>query len=65
MAAARFGQTGEMATQEDFNLTRPGVTDLAVTIRYLIRFTADGRQLPRNYPVEVVIWILFAPICGD
>ncbi|MCG8109190.1 MAG: hypothetical protein N0E55_07955 [Candidatus Thiodiazotropha taylori] len=37
-------QTREMAAQVDFNVTRAEVTDVAVTIRYQIRFTADGSQ---------------------
>lgn len=37
-------QTGEMAAQVDFNVTRAEVADVAVTIRYQIRFTADGSQ---------------------
>ncbi|MEW8254116.1 MAG: hypothetical protein AB2747_07170 [Candidatus Thiodiazotropha taylori] len=45
MAAARLGQTGEMVAQEDFNANRAQVADVAVTIRYRIRFTADGSQL--------------------
>ncbi|MCW4245091.1 MAG: hypothetical protein N0E37_11695, partial [Candidatus Thiodiazotropha taylori] len=58
-------QTREMAAQVDFNVTRAEVTDVAATIRYRSRYTANGRQLPRNYTIEVEIWILFAPICGD
>ncbi|MEW8321185.1 MAG: hypothetical protein AB2606_00950 [Candidatus Thiodiazotropha taylori] len=37
-------QTREKAAQVDFNVTRAEVADVAVTIRYQIRFTADGSQ---------------------